>query len=36
MAYIPALLNVNKNTGPNAPGFTPDNPVPIETISNIK
>ena len=31
IAYIPAFLNVNKNTGPGAPAFTPDNPVPIET-----
>ena len=33
IAYIPALLNVNKNTGPNAPAFTPDNPVPIQNNS---
>ena len=36
MAYIPALINVNKNTGPDAPRFAPDNPVPVETISNSK
>ena len=36
MAYIPALINVNKNTGPNAPRFTPDNPVPVKTISSAK
>lgn len=29
IAYIPALTNVLKNTGPKAPGFTPDNPAPI-------
>jgi len=33
IAYIPAFLNVNKNTGPGAPAFAPDNPVPIETSS---
>jgi cytochrome c oxidase subunit I len=32
IAYIPALMNVFKNTGPDAPGFTPDNPVPIVSI----
>jgi cytochrome c oxidase subunit 1 len=32
LAYTPALLNVLKNTGPNAPGFSPDNPVPQVTI----
>lgn len=32
IAYVPAFLNVNKNTGPKAPGFTPDNPVPIENV----
>jgi cytochrome c oxidase subunit I len=32
IAYVPALLNVFKNTGPDAPGFTPDNPVPIVSI----
>ncbi|MFL5739147.1 MAG: cbb3-type cytochrome c oxidase subunit I [Flavisolibacter sp.] len=30
VAYVPAIMNVLKNEGPNAPGFTPDNPVPIE------
>ena len=32
IAYVPALMNVFKNTGPDAPGFTPDNPVPIVSI----
>lgn len=32
IAYVPAFLNVNKNTGPKAPAFTPDNPAPIENI----
>lgn len=32
IAYVPALLNVNKNTGPKAPAFTPDNPVPIQNV----
>jgi cytochrome c oxidase subunit 1 len=29
LAYIPALLNVKKNSGPDAPPFDIDNPVPI-------
>lgn len=32
LAYIPAFLNVEKNTGPGAPAFTPSNPVPIENV----
>ena len=32
IAYVPAFMNVNKNAGPKAPGFTPDNPVPIENV----
>jgi len=32
IAYVPAFLNVNKNTGPKAPAFSPDNPVPIENV----
>ena len=32
LAYIPAFINANKNPGPGAPPFTPDNPVP-EKIS---
>lgn len=30
LAYIPALLNVNKNSGPGSPRYNIDNPVPIE------
>ncbi len=30
VAYVPAFLDATKNPGPSAPGFTPDNPVPIE------
>jgi cytochrome c oxidase subunit I len=30
IAYIPALINVNRNSGPGAPRFTIDNPVPAE------
>lgn len=30
LAYIPALMNVNKYSGPKAPRFNIDNPVPIE------
>ncbi len=32
IAYVPAFLNVNKNTGPKAPAFSPDSPVPIENV----
>ena len=31
LAYVPALLNVNKNSGPKAPRFSIDNPVPMGT-----
>jgi cytochrome c oxidase subunit 1 len=30
IAYVPAFMNANRNPGPGAPAFTPDNPVPIE------
>lgn len=33
LAYIPALLNVNKNSGPKAPRYNIDNPVPLETVA---
>jgi len=33
LAYIPALMSVNKNSGPEAPRFDPNNPVPIETVN---
>lgn len=36
IAYTPALINAVKNPGPNAPGFTPDNPIPQEPVSKIK
>jgi len=32
MAYVPALMDVMKNTGPKAPRFTPDNPTPVVTL----
>lgn len=32
MAYVPALLDVMKNTGPKAPPFTPDSPAPIVNV----
>jgi cytochrome c oxidase subunit 1 len=35
IAYIPAFMNVGKNTGPKAPAFTPENPVPVQ-IANPK
>lgn len=28
IAYVPAIIDANKNPGPKAPRFTPDNPVP--------
>lgn len=30
LAYVPALLNVNKNSGPGSPRYNIDNPLPIE------
>jgi cytochrome c oxidase subunit I len=33
---VPAFLDANRNPGPGAPRFTPDNPVPIEPSSNVK
>lgn len=32
LAYIPALMNVNSNTGPKAPPFDPDNPISVQKI----
>lgn len=29
LAYVPALLNVQKNSGPGAPRFNIDNPIPL-------
>ncbi|HET7896780.1 MAG TPA: cbb3-type cytochrome c oxidase subunit I, partial [Flavisolibacter sp.] len=34
IAYTPALINATTNPGPGAPGFTPDNPVPVESTTN--
>lgn len=31
IAYIPAFMNVNKNTGPKAPRYEINNPVPLKT-----
>ena len=36
LAYVPALLNVNKNSGPKAPPYDPNNPVPVTSITNEK
>lgn len=30
LAYVPALLDVNKNTGPKSPAYNIDNPVPAD------
>jgi len=35
-AYIPALLNVNKNSGPKSPRYNINNPVPETTISSTQ
>jgi cytochrome c oxidase subunit I len=32
LAYVPALLNVNKNSGPKAPPFQIDNPMPVQAV----
>jgi cytochrome c oxidase subunit 1 len=34
IAYVPALMNVEKNTGPKAPAFTPESPVPVQPSTN--
>jgi len=31
LAYVPALMNVKKNSGPGAPRYNIDNPVPISS-----
>jgi len=36
IAYTPALINAVKNTGPGAPRFTPENPVPVQSSSAIQ
>jgi cytochrome c oxidase subunit 1 len=33
-AYIPALLNVNKNSGPKSPRYNINNPVPEASINS--
>ena len=33
IAYVPAIMDANKTTGPKAPRFAPENPVP-EKIDN--
>ncbi len=33
IAYIPALLNTVKNTGPQSPPYEDNNPMPVTTIS---
>jgi cytochrome c oxidase subunit I len=33
LAYVPALLNVNKNSGPGSPAYNTDNPIPVEMNS---
>jgi cytochrome c oxidase subunit 1 len=32
IAYVPAFMNVMKNSGPKAPRYNIDNPVPIESV----
>jgi cytochrome c oxidase subunit 1 len=32
LAYVPALVNVDKNNGPKAPRYNTDNPVPLPTV----
>jgi len=36
IAYTPALINAVKNTGPGAPRYTPDNPVPVENSKSLQ
>ena len=35
LAYTPALIDANRNPGPGAPRFTPDNPMPIENATPV-
>jgi cytochrome c oxidase subunit 1 len=32
IAYIPAFLNVNKNSGPGSPRYDTNNPIPITVV----
>lgn len=36
ISYTPAIFNAVKNTGPGAPRYTPDNPVPVENAPAVK
>jgi cytochrome c oxidase subunit 1 len=33
LAYVPALMNVNKNSGPKSPRYDIDNPMPLKAAS---
>jgi cytochrome c oxidase subunit 1 len=32
LAYVPAFMNVRKNSGPGSPRYDANNPVPIESV----
>jgi len=34
LSYVPAFISANKNPGPGAPPFGPDNPVPEQISKN--
>lgn len=34
LSYVPAFISANKNPGPGAPPFSPDNPVPEQISKN--
>jgi cytochrome c oxidase subunit 1 len=36
LAYVPALLNVNKNSGPGSPRYNSSSPSPELTVNNEK
>jgi cytochrome c oxidase subunit I len=35
VAYVPAFLDATKNPGPGAPRFTPDNPMPVQSVAPV-
>jgi len=36
LSYVPAFINANNNPGPGAPAFTPENPMPVQPVSETR
>ena len=36
LSYLPAFINANNNPGPGAPAFTPENPMPVQPVSETR